>query len=125
MIKKIFGTFTAILLATIIAGCSIFVPSTQTITINGQPAGAQVIVNGNSISAPGTVQVKRNVKVNIMVIKEGYNPYFMNSGYSLNTWGAIDIIGGFIWLVPFIGLAAPGAYNLDQESFYYVLTPQE
>lgn len=123
MLKKIIFPAISLLLAATMTGCSLFVPHNQTIVINGKPANATVIVNGQQMTAPATVSVKRNKDVNILVTKNGYNSYTCASRHSLSTWGTLDIIGGVCFLIPFIGLLAPGAYELNQENFYYILTP--
>ena len=37
----------------------------------------------------------------------------------------LAVIGGVIFLIPLFGLLAPGAYSLDNDTFYYVLTPMK
>lgn len=123
MFRKLAKTLTAALLAFSISGCSLFMPWNQTISINGNPPDANVVVNGNTINAPGTVRVRRDKNVSIVVTKNGYQPFFMTSGYSLSACGILDIIGGFFWIVPLFGLLAPGAYRLDSDNFSYALTP--
>lgn len=122
--KNIFKTAIAVTMAVIVSGCSIFVPTTQVISINGEPAGAKIIVNGMPYSGPCTVAVKRNRMVSILVSKKGYSPYTGTIGTSLNTFGILDVVGGVCFLFPFIGLIAPGAFSLDQDAFYYILTPE-
>lgn len=123
MFKKIAYSFVSLVLVVSIAGCSLFVPHKQTITINGKPANATVVVNGRQYTTPATVEVKRNKGVNIVVSKKGYSTFVSHSGHSLSTWGILDVIGGVCVLVPFLGLLSPGAFELDQDNFYYVLTP--
>ncbi len=125
MIPRTLKTLTALALVAALAGCSIFAPRTQTITINGEPADAKIIVNGNVVSTPASIEVRRNKNISIMVTKKGYHPYSANTGFFLSQWGILDVIGGVLFLFPIIGLASPGAYALDQDSFYYVLTPLE
>ncbi|MBR2357704.1 MAG: hypothetical protein IKA65_06750 [Lentisphaeria bacterium] len=121
--KKILKFLVSIILLISVSGCSLFAPHTQPITITGEPAGALVVVNGQPMTAPATIKVPKNKQVSLTVTKKGYYPFFIHSGYTLSTLGILDVIGGFFILVPFIGLAAPGAWTLDQDHFYYVLTP--
>lgn len=123
MIKKIACHSVSLMLLVSFSGCSLFVPHKQSITINGNPANAAVIVNGQQYMAPATIRVRRNKNVNIIATKNGYNTFTLQSGFSLSPWGVLDIIGGVCFLVPFFGLLAPGAYELDQDNFYYMLTP--
>lgn len=121
--KKIFMLCISVMLAAAISGCSLFVPHTQTVNINGQPAGAQIIVNGNVYRAPCTVTVPKNKMLNINVTHDGYYPYSLMTSYSLSTTGMLDLVGTFFFLVPALGFISPGAFTLDTDSFYYVLTP--
>ena len=123
MLKKVFISVVNVALILMLAGCSIFAPKDQMISINGDPANAKILVNGNVLNGPGAVQVKRNKNVHITVTKEGYSTYAMTSGYGLSQFGILDLIGTFCFLVPVVGLLTPGAYELDQDSFYYSLTP--
>lgn len=121
MLKKFLHLFITLLLVTLISGCSIFMPHTQLITINGEPAGATAIVNGQIIKTPGSIRVRRNQFLSITINKDGYCPGYLNGGYSLSATGYLDIFGGFCFLFPFFGLISPGAFSLDQENFYYIL----
>ena len=57
--------------------------------------------------------------------KDGFNPYKVNIGYPLSSVGVVDAIGCrlLLLLLPGAGLFAPGAWELQENSFYYVLTP--
>lgn len=123
MFKRIAYCCVSLVLVVSISGCSLFVPHKQSISINGKPANATVIVNGRQYNTPTVIQVKRNKDVSIVVSKDGYNTFQCHSGHSLSTWGILDVIGGVCVLVPFLGLLSPGAFELDQDNFYYVLTP--
>lgn len=123
MLKKFAYYAVSVILAATMTGCSLLAPRTQTITINGNPANASIVVNGQTLQAPATVSVRRNKTANIVITKKGYNPAMHSIGHSIGPWGILDIIGGLIFLVPFVGLVSPGAYELDQDNYYYVLTP--
>ena len=107
----------------LLSGCSIFVPRTQTITVNGIPTGAQVVVNGRVMHSPASVNVPCNRTVQIQVSKKGYYPCYLNGSYSLSTTGILDLIGFFVFVVPALGFISPGAFTLDQDTFYYELVP--
>lgn len=125
MIKKTAKIFTSAILCFVLSGCSLFMPWKQTISIKGNPPGATVVLNGNTVSAPGEFRVRRDKNVTIVVTKDGYHPHLAAAGYSLSTCGILDVIGGVIFLIPLFGLLAPGAYSLDNDTFYYVLTPMK
>ena len=123
MKRKIFS-ICCVLLLLILPGCSFFAPSTQSVFITGVPADATVIVNGNTVKVPITLEVPRNKNLTIIAHKPGYKTYNSTTSYSLSTIGVVDAIGCWLLLVPGAGLFAPGAWELMQNSFYYVLTPE-
>ena len=121
------GKFTVFLLAVLLlmgSGCSFFASRTQSVYINGNPSDATVIVNGNAIKVPATLDVPRNKTLTIIAHKDGFKPYNSSTGYSLSTIGFVDAVGCWLLLLPGIGLFAPGAWELQENSFYYVLTPE-
>ncbi len=119
--KKIFVLLFAILLNVHFAGCSIFVSKTQLISINGTPGGAEVIVNGLSYTAPCTARVSRDVDIDILIMKDGYQSKTIISNKELSATGILDIVGTWAFLFPALGLIAPGAWVHKQTNFYYVL----
>lgn len=124
MLRTIFN-ICCVLLLVILSGCSFFAPSTQSIFIDGVPADATVIVNGRHVKVPVTLEVQRNKNLTIIAHKPGFNTYKSTTGYSLSTVGVADVIGCWLFLVPGAGLFAPGAWELMENSFYYVLTPED
>ena len=68
------------------------------------------------------IEVPKNSRV--MVTKPGYHPYSITTGYTLSQFGTLDLIGTFVFLVPVVGLITPGAYELEQDTFYYSLTQE-
>ena len=123
MINKIFSVFCSVLLI-IISGCSFLAPSTQSVYINGTPADATVVVNGKTVKIPATIEVPRNKNLTIVAYKEGFKPYNSTTGYSLSSVGMLDAIGCWLLLLPGAGLLAPGAWELMNDNFYYVLTTE-
>ena len=98
MLKRIAVSVLNVVLVLVMTGCSLFAPKDQMISINGEPAGARVLVNGNVMTVPGTLSVKRNKNVHIMVTKPGYHPYSITTGYTLSPFGTLDLIGTFVFL---------------------------
>ena len=123
MIRK-FTVFLLAVLCLMSSGCSVLAPHTQSIYVNGTPADATVIVNGNSIKVPAMLEVRRDKTLTIIAHKDGFKPYKSSTGYSLSTIGIVDTIGCWLLLLPGIGLFSPGAWELQENSFYYVLTPE-
>jgi len=105
-----------------LAGCSFFAPGKQTISIASEPPGAKVTVDGNYIGeTPTEVRVKRNRSHAVLVAKEGYRPIKRETDTTLATVGIVDAIGAFIWLIPALGLLAPGAWEQDPSNVAVIL----
>jgi len=97
------------------SGCSIFLPTEQTDSVVTSERDAKIYING-SFSGTGmaSLSVKRNENVAIMAKKDGYYPVTRNISKTMSPIGIVDVIGGCIWLVPFVGLLAPGAWEVQQ-----------
>lgn len=115
-----------LLLAVHVSGCSILAPWSQQVTISSDPAGADVVVNGEFVGAtPVQISVPRRSRNAILVSKKGYRSSRRKTSVEMSTLGIVDTIGGIIWLVPFIGLAFPGAWQQAEENIAVVLRPEE
>lgn len=123
MIKKSISILLVCIIITTVTGCSFFAPYKQKVYINGTPADATVVINGNIVKIPATIEVPRNKNLTIIAHKDGFKPYKVTTGYSLNTCGTLDAIGCYLLLLPGLGLLSPGAWELSNDNFYYVLTP--
>ncbi len=60
-----------------------------------------------------------------MVKKDGYHPGMREVDTEMSMTGVLDIIGGCIFLLPFIGLAFPGARSLDQNNVSVLLEKEK
>lgn len=115
----------ALLACAVLAGCSLFGPRMQTITVSSEPSGAIVIVNGNRVgSSPLRHQVRRGEDLLVEVRKEGYKAQYRSAHRTLSTLGILDVIGGSILLVPFFGLLSAAAWEHEPSTFGIVLTPE-
>jgi len=78
---------------------------------------AKIYVN-NEYKGVGNVDVlvPRNKPVMVRVEKEGCQSISRIIETKLSTTGVLDTIGGWLILLPFIGLAFPGAYELEKSS---------
>jgi len=108
----------------LISGCATVVKgTTQTIPVNSDPTGAQVVVNNNVLgTTPTEIKLKRKKDHQVVVRKEGYNSVTMPILKSVGgaVWGNV-LAGGLIgWGVD----ATSGAqYNLSPETIFVVLRP--
>lgn len=111
----------AALMIPVVAGCSAFMPADAPLTVRSNVDGANVLVNGERVGeTPMTVRLRRGKKYGIAVEQNGRR----NAGYvgrRISSVGIVDIVGGAFFLVPFIGLATPGAWDLDPNVLYLPL----
>jgi hypothetical protein len=97
------------------AGCSAFQPSTQNVTVSTTTPGATIKANGvTKGQSPITFAAKRDQDLNLIAVKPGYQDSVMQITRQTSGTFMLDAVGGFIWLVPWIGLLTPGAYQLSQ-----------
>ncbi len=99
-----------------LASCSLASPSKQTIKIVPNDPNATVYVNGEPMGQ-GTVTatLKKNKSVAITA-KSGNKSGVAVVDSELSTTGVLDIVGGCIFLLPFLGFCSSGAYQLDQDT---------
>jgi hypothetical protein len=103
-----------------------FVSSRQPFSVTTNVSDAQIFINGEFIGN-GNIKtsVPRSQSVSVMAKKDGYYPATRDIGSKMSQIGILDIIGGCIFLLPFIGLAFPGSHETDLNSVSLVLLPIE
>ena len=113
IVKKV--AFRLISLAVIsfyMAGCSLFASNKQSIGVNSDPSGAQVFVSGKPVgTTPLHFEVERGDTQIVEVRKPGYQTQFRTLSRKMSTLGILDIVGGAIWLIPFVGLFSPASHE--------------
>ncbi|ODT46160.1 MAG: hypothetical protein ABS70_01490 [Nitrospira sp. SCN 59-13] len=107
-----------------LTACSIFAGSSQSLTVNSEPPGANVLINGTLAgSTPLQHQVPRRGDLTVEVQKAGYTPQTRVTGRKLSSVGIVDVIGGAMFLLPLLGLIAPGAWEQDPGIIGVTLEP--
>lgn len=106
----------------LLSSCSILNWSRTPITVSASEPDAKIYIDGEYMGV-GRVQtrVSRHKDHSVLVRKDGFYPAQKNISYRLGTIGTIDCLFGFVWLVPFIGLAFPGAYVADETNVALLL----
>lgn len=108
-----------------LTGCSIFGGSSQPLMVNSDPPGAQVLINGASVgTTPLQHQVSRRGDLSVEVHKPGYTTQFRSTSRKLSSLGIVDVIGGAMFLLPLLGLFAPGAWEQDPSALTLTLEPE-
>ena len=119
-------TLIAITLVTIVLfmnSCSLFAPRSSMIKINTTPSGALVRYNGQTYKTPFAMEVPKNRSFNCTVSKDGYEKEALYSSQTLSTTGVLDIVGGCIFIVPWLGFLSSGAFALQQTEWDIELVP--
>ncbi|MFO0732267.1 MAG: PEGA domain-containing protein [Nitrospiraceae bacterium] len=108
-----------------LAGCSFFGGTSQQLKINSEPPGATVLVNGSQIgTTPLQYDAPRRGELRIDVQKPGYQTSSRATSRKLSSVGFVDVIGGAMFLLPLLGLIAPGAWEQDPSIFNLSLEPE-
>lgn len=112
--------FTCIAMALVIClsqtGCGLLAPSSQPVTIVPSDEQAEVFVNGALVGKGTCVVNLRRDQSHTVMAKLGERKGVSSIGTKASTNMVLDIVGGFIWLVPFLGLFGPGTWDLDRNS---------
>jgi hypothetical protein len=115
-----------ILIACQLFGCSLFGSRKQILTVTSEPSGAEVSIGGMVVgTTPLQHEVERGGSVLVGVKKSGYQAQYRNSSRKLSTLGVMDVIGGWLLLLPFLGLFSNAAWEYDPETFGFVLDPEK
>jgi hypothetical protein len=98
-----------------LTGCSAFRDQTQQVKLICSAPETLVIVDGKRVDCPSTLEMPRDRSFTVQAYKEGRLPVTRTIGYHLSDAGQADVLGTFVFFFPIIGLAAPGAWDLDAE----------
>ena len=108
------------------SGCSLFAPSMQTIHVTSSPPGAKVVAGGIPVGqTPVQFEAHRGENLLIEVQKSGYQTQYRTSSRTLSTIGILDVVGGFLLLVPLVGLLSSGAWKHDPGQYGFTLDPEK
>jgi len=125
MAKNYVKMLVAGVLVVVMSGCSLFGPRTQTISVSTAPSGAEVYINGMNVGkSPLQYQARRSDDLMLEIRKPGYVSEYRNVNKTVSTLGIVDLIGGSVILVPFVGLLSSAAWKFEPASFGFVLEPQ-
>ncbi len=98
----------------LLAGCSVLQTRTQQIQIACAEPDAVLDVNGVKYRGHAEFDAQRNKDLELTCSKTGFHTSTRRVRASLSGTGKVDAVGGFLFLVPAIGLITPGAWNLDE-----------
>ncbi len=108
------------------SGCSFFAPSKQTIHVTSTPDGAKVLAGGQPVGqTPVQFEAHRGDNLLIEVQKAGYQTQYRTTSRTLSSTGILDVVGGFVFLVPLTGLLSSGAWKHDPDKYGIILEPEK
>jgi hypothetical protein len=106
--------FTLVAVIPLAGGCSAFQPRTQRVTIVPSEPDAKVYLNNNPVgTGKTTLELERN-RTYAVSARSGQGMGSASIGRRVSGTGVLDIVGGCIFLVPFIGCFTPGFWELDK-----------
>ena len=84
-------------------GCSCFVPWSQVFVVAGSPKDANIEIRGEGSKRSGEAYIlRRNRSYYGVISRDGYEDDRFFIQPELSVWGALDVCGGCILLVPFV-----------------------
>jgi hypothetical protein len=104
-------------------GCSLMASSRQTVTITATDPNAEILVDGNRVgTGSASVQLKRDDSHTVLA-RVGERTAAASIGTEISTTGVLDIVGGIFFLIPLIGIAGPGFWDLEPTAITLTIPP--
>jgi hypothetical protein len=116
----------AIILGAALSSCATIMDgSSQTMTFNSNPSGAEIFLDGKRLGAtPLTVELKRERNKMFVAKKDGYDEQQIVLSTHLNSWFWGNFITGGV-LGSTTDYASGAAYEYSPNNYYITLTPQK
>jgi|SRR6266446_7322162 len=97
-------------------GCSLFVPKQQAVTIRASDPNADIFVDAENVGK-GTISMTLDrTRSHTVTAKANGRAGAAAINKKISGTGVLDIIGGCIFLVPFLGVLGAGFWELDPDS---------
>jgi hypothetical protein len=99
-----------------LSACSFLAGTHQTINITASDPRATIFVNGNEVGvgqASPLLERGRNHRIKAEINNRRSYAYL---GRKISALGIVDIIGGLLFFVHFVGVFAPGFWELEPEN---------
>lgn len=110
---------TLLITAMLLSGCAgVFKGTTQVVTFNSNPSGADVIIDGNNMGqTPLSVKLKKNKYKNVLIKKNGYK----NITHPLDTSYDPVTLVNVVWDSSTTDLITGAAYEYEPNMFNFNL----
>ena len=127
IVKRVtFQLISLVAISFYMAGCSLFGPRNQSIGVSSDPPGLRLSPAGNLWEQPlFTSRRREGENMLIEVQKSGYQTQYRTLSRRMSTLGILDIVGGAIWLVPFLGLLSSAASEFEPAEIGITLEPEQ
>ncbi len=104
--------------------CGLFSSGVQEVEVTtSEPA--DIYVKGKFVgTSPCTVELPRKSGGNIRAKTEDGRTAVVRVGTQVNAIFVLDIVGGVLILLPFLGLLGPGGWDLDEDAVHLILPPK-
>ncbi len=107
------------------AGCSFLVDPRQDVSIEASDPSARIFVDGREVgTGTAVVSLRRNESYAVRAQTEDGRTAGGRVRRGVSTIGIVDIVGGVLFLFPFLGALAPGFWELDPD-YLYLNIPSE
>ena len=113
MFRKSISVVVAVGVLTQSLACSFASPSSQSIVIRPSNEHAEVFVDGARVGTGTTTIDMSKGRTHSVMAQCGHSTGVAQVDRSISTSGILDIIGGFILLIPLIGVFADGFWELE------------
>jgi hypothetical protein len=108
----------ALCIAGSLSSCSLGVGKNQTVTVNSN-VPAKITANGTVVgTAPLSFEARRAKSLALIATAPGYTQTTKTVSRQMSQSGILDGIGGLLFLVPWIGLASDGAWELEEDNIF-------
>lgn len=100
-------------------GCSFFVDPRQDVTLEASDPAAKLFVDGREVgTGKAVVSLRKNDSYSVRAELADGRSAGARIRRGVSVIGIVDIVGGVFFLVPFLGLLAPGFWHLDPDYLY-------
>ncbi len=113
--NQIIKTSSALLSCLALTSCSLFSSGTQRVTIETSDPNAIIKVNGATMGKGSVIAPLKKNKSHSIIAISGNKRGVAVIDSEMSTTGMLDIVGGVLFLVPFLGFCSKGAWELDPE----------
>jgi hypothetical protein len=97
------------------SSCSLFSSGSQEISIQPTSPRAEVFVDGAHVGTGTMTYSMKKKKTHSVMARCGDSTGVAIVDRQISTTGVLDLVGGFLILIPFLGVFGPGFYELDPE----------